>query len=81
MQQRRSGGEDVKWVEIGRINCRCVRSRQQSQPMKSATLIFFKSVDSRSWHTDRCLMESQFFVQEVTERERERKNELKKERD
>lgn len=43
MQQRRSGGADVKWVELGRINCRCVRSWQQSLPIKSANLIFFKS--------------------------------------
>lgn len=42
-QQRCSGAANVKWVELGRINCCSVRSCQQPEPIKSTYLFFFKS--------------------------------------
>lgn len=68
MQQRRSGGTDVNWVKLGRINCRCVVGNSRSQS-NQLILVSLKAACSLSWHTDRCIMERRIqakFTQEET---------------
>ena len=55
VQQRLSGGAEVKWVELGQINCRCVRSWQLPLPITSGNLLGGSA--TLSWLADRCTME------------------------
>lgn len=81
MQKRCSEGANVKWVELGRINCCSVRSWQQSQSIKSANLVSFKSSvfpvmahwqmhNGEDYPGQLCPTGNQGFVQEVTKKDR-----------